>query len=68
MQSLCPPRNVRSFRAIVVQDARWSKRRPYRKAQLTIWDVMSLNLTEGSKAGHFKQGHRLMVRADIQCL
>ncbi|KZT08707.1 uncharacterized protein LAESUDRAFT_757423 [Laetiporus sulphureus 93-53] len=61
LQSLCPPRNARSFRAIVVQDARWSKRRPYRKAQLTIWDVVSLNLTEGSKAGHFKQGHRLMI-------
>ncbi|KAJ3508616.1 hypothetical protein NLJ89_g5662 [Agrocybe chaxingu] len=61
LQIICPPREVRSFRLLTVQDARTSRRPANRMAQLTVWDVLSLNLDEGSKAGSFECGQRYLA-------
>ncbi|CAA7264792.1 unnamed protein product [Cyclocybe aegerita] len=61
LQIICPPRDVRSFRLLTVQDARTSRRPANRMAQLTVWDVLSLNLDEGSKAGSFECGQRYLA-------
>lgn len=61
MQKIIPPREVRDFRILVVQDA-YSNRRPaHRRAQLTVWDALSLSHSEGSQAGSFEPGQRFMA-------
>jgi hypothetical protein len=60
-QTLCPPREVRSFRILVVQDARTIRRPANRTALLTVWNVLQLNLAEGSSAGSFECGQRFLV-------
>ena len=60
-QILCPPREVRSFRILVVQDARTIRRPANRTALLTVWNVLQLTLTEGSLAGSFECGQRFLV-------
>lgn len=57
-----PPRDSRSFRVIVVRDARWNKREPFRSAQIYIWDILNFVQTEGGKPGHFDVGERYLVR------
>jgi len=61
LQKIFPPREVRNFRVLAVQDA-YSNRRPsHRKAQLTVWDALNLSHSEGSQAGSFESGQRFMV-------
>ncbi|KAG1885542.1 hypothetical protein F4604DRAFT_1726659 [Suillus subluteus] len=59
----CPPREVRSFRVIIVKDAYTPTRGGDngRKAQLTVWDVLNLSIAEGSQAGEFKLGQKFLV-------
>ncbi|KAJ4485082.1 hypothetical protein C8J55DRAFT_36045 [Lentinula edodes] len=61
VDDICPSRNVRSFRVIIVQDSRTSKFPSHRTAQLTIWDVMDLKLTEEKPRGYFEIGWRCRV-------
>ena len=61
MQTNCPPRDVRSFRILIVKDARTDRRPANRTAQLTVWDVLNLSLSEGSAAGTFELGKRYLV-------
>lgn len=58
---VCPPRNVRNFRVLVVRDARTGDKPSSRVAQLTVWDVESLVLSEGGQLGSFQVGQRFMV-------
>ncbi|KDQ63249.1 hypothetical protein JAAARDRAFT_75716 [Jaapia argillacea MUCL 33604] len=61
LKDLCPLREVRNFRVIVVQDAQTCRKPALRKAQLTVWDVLSLRFSEGGKPGSFEEGQRFMV-------
>jgi breast cancer 2 susceptibility protein len=61
LQKICPLREVRNFRVLVVRDAYSNKRPSHRQAQLTVWDALSLSHSEGSKAGSFEAGQRFMV-------
>ncbi|KAF9531916.1 hypothetical protein CPB83DRAFT_867793 [Crepidotus variabilis] len=58
---ICPPREVKSFRVLVTQDARTQRRPANRTAQLTVWDVISLSLDEGSSGGNFVVGQRYVA-------
>jgi breast cancer 2 susceptibility protein len=60
-QTLCPARQVRSFRVLVVRDAQTHKRPAQRTAQVTVWDVLTVYLSEDSKPGSFKEGQRFVV-------
>ncbi|KAI0348271.1 nucleic acid-binding protein [Trametopsis cervina] len=60
-QDLCPPREVRSFRVLVVRDATTRRRPSERSAQITVWDVLSAFVSEDGKAGLFKEGQRFVV-------
>jgi len=61
LNSLCPPRQVRSFRVIVTRDARTVRKSTNRAAQITVWDVMNVVLKEGGKPGDFREGQTFMV-------
>ncbi|KAF5385395.1 hypothetical protein D9615_001242 [Tricholomella constricta] len=61
LKHICPPRNVRNFRIIVVQDARTQMRTGHRKALLNVWDVLNLSFFEGGSPGSFEIGQRFMV-------
>ncbi|TDL20958.1 hypothetical protein BD410DRAFT_772047 [Rickenella mellea] len=61
LKSLCPPREVRNFRVVVVEDVDTQKKPADRKAQLTVWDVLNLSLTEGAKPGSFGEGQMFVV-------
>ena len=50
---------------IVVKDARWTKREPFRRGQIHIWDILNFVQTEGGKPGHFEAGERYLVRVAI---
>ncbi|KAG8739881.1 hypothetical protein FRC10_005015 [Ceratobasidium sp. 414] len=41
LASICPPRKVRNFRVVVIKDAGTLRRPTGRRAQLTVWDVLS---------------------------
>jgi len=58
---VCPPREVRSFRVLLMRDARATRRRAHLVVELTVWDVLSLSFDEAS-AGQFKEGQRFQVR------
>src|SRR5262245_49031531 len=60
-QSICPPREVRNFRVLVVKDACTVRRPSYRRAQITVWDVLGLLLSEGSDGGNFQEDQRFKV-------
>lgn len=60
-QEVCPPRVVKNFRIIVVQDACTRKYPGNRKALLNVWDVLHLSFSEGSSPGSFEIGQRFMV-------
>ncbi|KAI0275230.1 hypothetical protein BC834DRAFT_851763 [Gloeopeniophorella convolvens] len=49
LQSVCPPREVRNFRVLLMRDAR-----------VTAWDVLSLAF-DGSRPGDLKEGQRFQV-------
>lgn len=57
---------MRSFRILIIQDARTSRRPANRTAQLTVWDVVNITLDEGSQAGAFGVGQRFMVNLSSQ--
>ncbi|KAG6814155.1 hypothetical protein H0H92_002150 [Tricholoma furcatifolium] len=61
LQHICPPRVVKNFRIIVVQDARTRKYPGNRKALLNVWDVLNLSFSEGGSPGHFEIGQRFMT-------
>ncbi|KAF8078944.1 hypothetical protein FPV67DRAFT_1663611 [Lyophyllum atratum] len=61
LKHICPPRNVRNFRIIVVQDACTRRRPGNRKALLNVWDVLNLSFSEGGTPGSFEIGQRFMV-------
>ncbi|KAF9270659.1 hypothetical protein L218DRAFT_969147 [Marasmius fiardii PR-910] len=61
LKDICPPRNTRSFRVIFVQDAQSDRRAANRTAQLTIWDVLNVQLSEDKCPGHFEPGYRCIV-------
>ncbi|KAJ3567335.1 hypothetical protein NP233_g6425 [Leucocoprinus birnbaumii] len=61
LEATCPPRDVRSFRVIVVEDSQTCRRPANRHAQLTVWDVLSLTLSEGSKPGAIEVGTRFLI-------
>ncbi|KAF8625213.1 hypothetical protein AX15_005515 [Amanita polypyramis BW_CC] len=61
LQKLCPPRDVRSFRVVVVQDACTRRRPANRVAQITVWDVLKLSFEEGGSKGPFEAGQRYLV-------
>ncbi|KAK0481755.1 hypothetical protein IW261DRAFT_1472286 [Armillaria novae-zelandiae] len=61
LADICPPRDVRNFRVIVVKDARTQRRPGNRLAQLTVWDVLNVTLSEGKRAGSFESGDRCLV-------
>lgn len=63
MQTACPPRDVRSFRVIAVEDSQTYRRPANRYVQLTVWDILSLTLSEGVKPGAIEIGSRFMVRS-----
>ncbi|KAH8102418.1 hypothetical protein BXZ70DRAFT_928500 [Cristinia sonorae] len=58
----CPPRQVRSFRVLVVHShvPPSSSRTHTRRAQLTVWDIDQLQMEEGESEG-IKPGQRFMV-------
>lgn len=49
VQRVCPPREVRNFRVLVVQDACTRRRGANRSAQLTVWDVIGLSVEVGQR-------------------
>ncbi|KAJ4002292.1 hypothetical protein F5050DRAFT_1559157, partial [Lentinula boryana] len=61
VDDICPPRNIRSFRVIIARDFSTSRFPANRIAQITIWDVMDLKLTEDKPQGHFGAGWRCRV-------
>jgi len=61
LQESCPPREVRAFRVLIVQDSRTCRKPANRTAQLTVWNIMSLTLDEGSRAGDFAVGQRYLI-------
>ncbi|KAJ6502679.1 hypothetical protein DFH09DRAFT_1202410 [Mycena vulgaris] len=42
LKTVCPPREVRNFRVLIVQDACTRRRGANRSAQLTVWDALGL--------------------------
>ncbi|KAF8514762.1 hypothetical protein JB92DRAFT_2917724 [Gautieria morchelliformis] len=61
LASSFPPRQVRNFRVLNVKDAQTVRKPSWRTAQVTVWDVMSLNVTEGGAPGSFNVGERYMI-------
>lgn len=59
-QSACPPREVRSFRVLLMRDARTTRRPARRMVELTVWDVLSFAF-DGATAGQFKEGQAFQV-------
>ncbi|KAL0581056.1 hypothetical protein V5O48_000949 [Marasmius crinis-equi] len=61
LDDTCPPRNIRSFRVIFVQDARGNRHPSNRTAQLTIWDILNVQLMEDKPPGYFEPGYRCIA-------
>ncbi|KAM6498666.1 hypothetical protein JOM56_006614 [Amanita muscaria] len=55
-----PPREVRSFRVVVVQDACTRRRPANRVAQITVWDALGLCSEEGS-TNVFQVGQKYLI-------
>jgi breast cancer 2 susceptibility protein len=60
LQNICPEREVRNFRILIVKDVRTHRRPAHRKAQMTVWDVLGLSLGEGDTE-NFQAGQRFRV-------
>lgn len=60
-QSICPPRDVKAFCVIVVNDARTYKYPSKRTAQVTVWDVPGVSVPEGCTQSPFVPGQRYLV-------
>ena len=63
-QSVCPPREVRSFRVLLMRDVRTARKPANRAVELTVWDVLSLSFDEAA-VGQFKEGQRFQVRFNL---
>ncbi|CAL1694441.1 unnamed protein product [Somion occarium] len=61
LNAVCPPRQVRNFRVIQVHDAQSFRRPAVRTAQITVWNVLELHVSEGAAAGSFSPGQRFMI-------
>ncbi|KAF9245840.1 hypothetical protein BU15DRAFT_70904 [Melanogaster broomeanus] len=61
LESICPPREVKAFCVVLVKDARTQKYPSKRKAQVTVWDVPGMSVTEGSTEGPFASGQQFIV-------
>ena len=57
---------MRNFRIVVARDSQTFRRPAQREVQITIWDVMSIQLIEDEKLGDFQPGQRLLVSAAFQ--
>ncbi len=66
-QSVCPPREVRSFRVLLMRDARATRRPARRVVEMTAWDVLSLAF-DGAPEGQFKEGQAFQVSFALICL
>jgi breast cancer 2 susceptibility protein len=58
---MSPPRMAYSARILVMQDAQTVRRPGNRRAQVTVWDVTNLHLTDGKPGGYFEAGQRFHV-------
>ncbi|EKM61613.1 uncharacterized protein PHACADRAFT_248310 [Phanerochaete carnosa HHB-10118-sp] len=61
LQTECPPRKVRNFRVLVVEDAETRKRPKQFRAQVTIWDVLAAYVSEDGTPGDFRAGERFIA-------
>ncbi|KAF9225497.1 hypothetical protein BS17DRAFT_778669 [Gyrodon lividus] len=61
LESICPRREVRAFCVLLVKDARTHKYPSKRRAQVTVWDVPGLSVTEGCTGGPFASGQQFLV-------
>ncbi|KAI0059444.1 hypothetical protein BV25DRAFT_1901580 [Artomyces pyxidatus] len=61
LKDLVPPRDVRSFRILLLKDAVTSRRPANRIVELTVWNVLNLSFDEGHKPGYFKEGQRFRI-------
>ncbi|KAH8994286.1 hypothetical protein EDB92DRAFT_1795793, partial [Lactarius akahatsu] len=59
-KATCPPREVNSFRVLLMRDARMTRRPALCVVKLTCWDVLSSSF-DSATAGHFKEGQRFQV-------
>ena len=50
-----------NFRIVIARDATPSHRAGKRRAVLTIWDILSLAVSEGGPAGKIEVGQRFLV-------
>jgi len=60
LQAASPPREVRSFRVLLMRDACATRRPARRMVELTVWDVLELGF-DGAPVGHFKEGQNFQV-------
>ncbi|KAJ7492322.1 hypothetical protein FB451DRAFT_1217887 [Mycena latifolia] len=51
LKRVCPPREVRNFRVLVVQDACTRRRGAHRSAQITVWDALGAGFEVGQRYG-----------------
>ncbi|KAJ7654824.1 hypothetical protein B0H17DRAFT_1099452 [Mycena rosella] len=51
LKRVCPPREVRNFRVLVVQDACTRRRGANRSAQVTVWDALGVGFEVGQRYG-----------------
>ncbi|KAJ7754932.1 hypothetical protein DFH07DRAFT_885991 [Mycena maculata] len=49
LKTVCPAREVRNFRVLLVQDACTRRKGANRSAQLTVWDVLGLSTDVGQR-------------------
>ncbi|KAF8560092.1 hypothetical protein OG21DRAFT_24217 [Imleria badia] len=61
LESICPSRDVKAFCVIAVNDARTYKYPSKRTAQVTVWDVPGVSVTEGCTQSPFVPGQRYLV-------
>jgi breast cancer 2 susceptibility protein len=62
LRSICPPREVRNFRVLVVKDARETTRPGEHTAKLTVWDILASSFSEEGQMGAIEEGQRYLVR------
>ncbi|KIK90938.1 hypothetical protein PAXRUDRAFT_831248 [Paxillus rubicundulus Ve08.2h10] len=61
LESICPPRNVRAFCVLRVKDAHTQKHPSNRRAQVTVWDIPALSVTEGWTSAPFASEQHFLV-------
>ncbi|KAI9570309.1 hypothetical protein HD554DRAFT_2170473 [Boletus coccyginus] len=61
LESIFPPRDVKAFCVVVVNDARTYKYPSKRTAQVTVWDVPGVSVPEGSTQSPFIPGQQYLV-------